>query len=113
MPVYDYQCPECGVFAAFRPMSAFRTPCACPDCGGESRRVFLTMPAVAGMDAGKRTAMATNERASHEPRRSGAGGAHGSGCSCCSGAAKKAGTGAQASGGMKGFAKARPWMISH
>ena len=112
MPVYDYQCPECGVFAAFRPMSAFRTPCACPDCGGESRRVFLTMPAVAGMDASKRTAMATNERSSHEPRRSSAG-SHGSGCSCCSGATKKAGTSAQASGGMKGFAKARPWMISH
>jgi putative FmdB family regulatory protein len=107
MPVYDYQCADCGVFTAFRPMSAFRDPCPCPDCGRQAERVFLTMPAVAGMDPAKRTAFATNERASHEPRRS-----HGAGCSCCSGAGKSAKV-AESPSGAKSFPKARPWMISH
>jgi putative FmdB family regulatory protein len=108
MPVYDYQCRDCGVFTAFRPMSAFRDPCSCPDCGIEASRVFLTMPGVAGMDAVMRTAIATNERASHEPKRS-----HGAGCSCCSGSAKKPGKAATSPTGAKSFPKARPWMISH
>ena len=114
MPVYDYQCQGCGVFTALRPMSAFRDPCACPDCGAEAQRVFLSMPGIAGMDAGRRGAMATNERASHEPRRVSAG-AHGAGCSCCSGAAKTGGKAAASPspGGAKSFPKARPWMISH
>jgi putative FmdB family regulatory protein len=107
MPVYDYQCPDCGVFTALRPMSAFREPCACPDCGREAGRVFLTMPAVAGMDPVRRTAIATNERASHEPKR-----AHGVGCSCC-GSGKGNGKAAKTPGGEKSFPKARPWMISH
>lgn len=108
MPVYDYECPDCGVFTAFRPMSAFRDPCACPECGREATRVFLTMPGVAGMDATKRTAMATNERAASEPKRS-----HGGGCSCCSTTAKTGGAAAKTEGAAKGFPKARPWMISH
>jgi putative FmdB family regulatory protein len=107
MPVYDYQCLDCGVFAALRPMTAFRDPCACPNCGVEAARVFLTMPAVAGMDPVRRTAIATNEGASHEPRRS-----HGIGCSCCSGAGKSRKP-PEAAGGAKSFPKGRPWMISH
>lgn len=109
MPVYDYQCRDCGVFTALRPMSAFRDACACPDCGRDAARVFLSMPAIAGMDPVKRKAVATNERASHEPRRSSALG-HDAGCSCCSGKGKRS---AVTSGGMKAFPKARPWMISH
>jgi putative FmdB family regulatory protein len=106
MPVYDYECPDCGVFTALRPMSAFRDPCACPDCGREGPRVFLTMPAIAGMDQARRTAIATNERAANEPKRS-----HGAGCSCCSGAKKT--KDAEKPGGLKSFTTARPWMISH
>lgn len=108
MPVYDYQCPDCGVFTAIRAMSAFRDPCACPDCGVEAARVFLIMPAVAGMDAARRTAIATNERASHEPKRS-----HAAGCSCCSGGANMRSKTATSASGGKSFPKARPWMISH
>lgn len=108
MPVYDYQCPNCGtVFTVLRPMNTFRDPCPCPDCGQGAERVFLTMPAVAGMDAGKRLAIAINERAAHEPRRS-----HAAGCACCRGAVKS-GNAAKMADGAKSFLKARPWMISH
>ena len=109
MPVYDYACPGCGVFTAFRPMSAFRDPCACPDCGGDAPRAFLTAPALAGMDAGRRRAIATNERSAHEPRRSSA---HASGCSCCSGGKASSRTAVSASG-AKSFPGSRPWQISH
>lgn len=105
MPVYDYACEACGPFTVMRPMAEFREPHACPDCGGESQRAFLTAPRIAGMDAGLRTAHATNERSRHAPRRSGS---HGAGCGCCS--PKKA---SAAPAAAKSFPKARPWMISH
>ena len=109
MPVYDYACEGCGPFTALRPMAAFRDPCACPDCGGEAPRAFLTAPNLAGMDAGRRRAMATNERSANEPRLSSK---HGAGCGCCSGAKPSART-ARSAGGAKSFPSSRPWMISH
>lgn len=109
MPVYDYECAECGVFNAFRPMDAWREPCACPACGGEAPRAFVTAPTVAGMDPQQRAAIATNERSRHEPRRSAAG--HGAGCSCCSGGLRRRSV--TTKGGAKSFPTARPWMISH
>jgi putative FmdB family regulatory protein len=109
MPVYDYACVECGVFTVLRPMAEFQAPHDCPDCGASSGRAFLTAPSLAGMDAGKRRAMAVNERASHEPRRSSA---HGAGCSCCSGGKVSSRT-AVAPSGAKSFPSARPWQISH
>ncbi len=110
MPVYDYECAQCGPFTAMRPMARCADPLACPECGAAARRAFITAPAIAGMEAGRRNAIATNERASHEPRQSKA---HGSGCGCCSGSRRKAGEGAAGTGGAKSFPKARPWMISH
>jgi putative FmdB family regulatory protein len=104
MPVYDYECGECGVFTAFRPMSKCRDPLACPDCGQEARRAILTAPSLANMSAELRKAHATNEKAAHEPRSS-----HGAGCSCCSGKTRTAGEPQAA----KLFPKKRPWMISH
>ena len=109
MPVYDYSCVACGVFTAFRPMAAFGDPCACPDCGTDAPRAFLTAPALAGKDSGRRRAMETNERSAHEPKRSSG---HASGCACCSGSRPSARTATTASG-AKGFPSARPWMISH
>lgn len=78
MPVYDYHCPECGVFSANRPMSEYKAPAACPSCGAEASRALVTAPAVAGMDAGARTAMASSERSASAPK------SHGGGCACCS-----------------------------
>ena len=119
MPTYDYACAGCGDFDALRSMGARNEPAACPGCGAASPRVFASAPHLALMEAGTRTAMATNERARHEPRRSsaeaGGGGyarlRHPSGCGCC----KPGQRGATLTGanGNKAFPNKRPWMISH
>ena len=104
MPVYDYACRSCGPFTMLRPMAQFKDPHDCPDCGESCPRAFLTAPNLAAMDAGRRTAHATNERSAHAPRRSSG---HGAGCGCCGGAKTKTPAAA------RGFPSARPWMISH
>lgn len=109
MPAYDYACPACGIFTASRPMSEFREPCVCPECGEAAPRAFVRAPVLAGMDPARRRAMAVNEQSRHEPKRSSG---HGAGCGCCSGA-KPAGRGATGPAGAKSFPAQRPWMISH
>lgn len=134
MPVYEYECGDCGAFTALRPMAEFEAPCPCPDCGEVAPRVMLTAPAISAMSRSSRLAHAANERSAHEPRRSSG---HGAGCGCCSGkslslkgkgARQGAGAGQgegarQGKGGgfaasaagspAKSFPAARPWMISH
>ncbi|GBU18197.1 MULTISPECIES: zinc ribbon domain-containing protein [Methylobacterium] len=109
MPVYDYACESCGPFTVLRPMSQFRDPHDCPDCGAECARAFLTAPNLASMDAGRRKAFAVNERSAHAPRRSGG---HGAGCGCCNNTTKNGAKPAPL-GMAKSFPAARPWMISH
>lgn len=111
MPVYEYQCRECGPFAALRPMAEYADPQPCPDCAGSSPRVMLTAPAMAGMDPARRTAFATNERSQHAPKSSKSLG-HGAGCSCCS-SSKPSRKTLYRPDGSKSFPSARPWMISH
>lgn len=111
MPVYEYACEECGPFTALRPMSEYDQPCACPDCETSSKRVMLTAPHLASMNANKRNAMAVNERSSHEPISSKSLG-HGPNCGCCGSKSKKSKAKVSASG-AKSFPSARPWMISH
>ena len=108
MPVYDYECGQCGVFTALRPMSECRDPLQCPACGQEAPRAFVTAPALAGMDGALRKAHAINERAAHEPKPLSRGRGHGPGCACC-GASTNGGKRA----GAKFFPSRRPWMISH
>jgi putative FmdB family regulatory protein len=109
MPIYDYDCPSCGPFAVLRSMSEFELPHDCPNCNAEAPRVILVAPAISGMSSARRAAAETNERSSHEPKRSRG---HAPGCGCCSGGktSKASGKGASA---MKSFPSARPWMISH
>ncbi len=107
MPTYDYACPSCGPFSAFRPMAEFAHPASCDQCGTEAPRAYFTAPALANMDAAKRKGMAVNERSRHAPRRSSEG--HGAGCGCCSPRKPAAPTATAA----KSFPGARPWMISH
>jgi putative FmdB family regulatory protein len=113
MPTYDYDCPRCGGFDAFRKLSERDQPSACPDCSTASPRVFLSAPRLALMDSGQRTAFAVNERASHEPKRSGdyARLKHPPGCGCCAAGRGKATV--TAPNGAKAFPSKRPWMISH
>jgi putative FmdB family regulatory protein len=113
MPTYDYACGGCGGFDAIRTLADRNEPAACPDCGSPSPRVFASAPRLALLDGGTRRAMDTNERARHEPRRSGdyARLKHPAGCGCCSVGGRKATvTGAN---GNKAFPSKRPWMISH
>lgn len=114
MPTYDYACPACGGFDAFRSLAARNEPAACPDCGAPSPRVFATAPRLALMEASTRSAMGVNERARHEPRRSGDYPRlrHPAGCGCCSPGSRRSAT-VTAANGAKTFPSKRPWMISH
>ena len=110
MPVYDYQCPDCGTFELMRRMESRDAPAMCPRCGVEAGRVVLATPSLPLVSGDTRRAMETNERASHAPKSSRQ---HPHGCSCCK--PKAQGSVAQGSRppAMKSFADKRPWMISH
>lgn len=111
MPVYDYLCDACGPFTALRPMAEFQAPHLCAGCGTPARRAMLTAPGLAGMDAGRRHAHATNERSAHAPTKAKR---HPSSCSCCKTGSRRAeAVGAPGAAAAKSFPAARPWMISH
>ncbi|MDG1109029.1 MAG: zinc ribbon domain-containing protein [Burkholderiaceae bacterium] len=113
MPTYDYECLVCGGFDAYRSVSDRNEPAVCPECGTASCRIFASAPRLALMSNATRTAMATNERARHEPQSSSdyVRLRHPSGCGCCSTA--KRGATLTAANGNKAFPSKRPWMISH
>jgi putative FmdB family regulatory protein len=113
MPTYDYACAGCGGFDAIRSLAQRNDPAICPDCGGSSPRVFITAPRLALLESGTRAAMATNERARHEPKssRDYARLKHPAGCGCCS--TVKRGVTMTGPNGNKAFPAKRPWMISH
>ncbi|MCY1512213.1 putative regulatory protein, FmdB family [compost metagenome] len=114
MPTYDYACGQCGGFESLRPSGQRDEPAACPDCGSASPCVFTAAPRLALMAADTRHAMATNERARHEPSssRDYARLRHPSGCGCCSGSSRRSAT-QTAPNGAKSAPSRRPWMISH
>lgn len=112
MPNYDYNCTNCGAFTESRPMAQSGDPCACPTCGTASPRAYFTTPFFAMMDSATRTAIATNERASHAPKTSKSL-AHGPSCGCCGSNSKKKSKTIFRADGSKTFPSARPWMISH
>lgn len=114
MPMYEYECSDCGAFTASRPMALYQEPAACPGCGQASPRALLSAPAFAGMSAVTRKAHAINERSAHAPKESGKiePHKHSSSCGCGSksiGASKTV----KAPDGSKAFPSKRPWMISH
>ena len=113
MPTYDYACRDCGGFDAIRSLSQRNEPVACRECGAQASRIFVAAPQLALMRADTRSAMATNERARHEPQRSGeyVRFKHPAGCGCC--APGNASATVKAPNGNKAFPSKRPWMISH
>ena len=115
MPIYEYDCPNCGDFTALRPMAESALPCDCPECGAAGMRVILSAPALATMAGNTRRGIAINERSAHAPktvdeykdsRR------HPSGCGCC-GPSKKVEPTKANPHALKGKSAGRPWMISH
>jgi putative FmdB family regulatory protein len=115
MAVYDYLCGRCGPFTDMRPMAECEEPSACPRCGDEAPRAFLTAPYFSTLSAERRVAHATNERSAHAPQTLSQMKAHDAGCTCCTGKSmrttKRGKNGAN--NGAKSFPGSRPWMISH
>ena len=113
MPTYEYDCPACGGFDAFRNLAQRNEPAACPECGSASARVFASAPRLACLNSDTRTAMDTNERARHAPMSSKdyVRLRHPAGCGCCS--TSKRGATVTTPAGSKMFPGKRPWMISH
>jgi putative FmdB family regulatory protein len=111
MPVYDYECEDCGTFTRMRPMAECDLTSPCPQCGVEAPRAFITAPNFFGMSAERRLAHATNERSAHAPQRFVADSGHGAGCRCCTTPSKRKVN--RTKSGNKSFPAARPWMLSH
>ena len=67
MPLYDYKCPEHGVFQELAAMADHEKPSFCPQCQTMSARIVLIPPAIAQMIKEKKEAMERNEKAQHAP----------------------------------------------
>lgn len=114
MPLYDYLCQHCGPFDAMRSI-AQGAQAPCPGCGHQAARAWLHAPMLSGLNAQKRQALATNERAQNEPRSSGDGDSyqrlgHAANCGCCR---PLMGRASKATQGVARTAGQRPWMLSH
>jgi putative FmdB family regulatory protein len=84
MPVYDYECKDCGPFTFMRPMAECDRPARCPECGGKAPRAFLNAPYFA-MPAERSRAYAASEQSGNASgfMSEADGGAHNVGCGCC------------------------------
>jgi len=67
MPLYEYECIECGIFSAFRKMSESALPANCSNCGISGERI-LSAPRFALIDSTRRMVHERNEKSAHEPR---------------------------------------------
>ena len=106
MPIYEYECQDCGVFESMMPMSAFADPCACPNCGQSAQRVLNSVPFISTMSSGARKAHQVNEQSADGPKKLSTHGSVGSG-----GLERNRKT-LHRPDGSKSFAASRPWMIS-
>ncbi|MDF1763242.1 MAG: zinc ribbon domain-containing protein [Oleibacter sp.] len=126
MPLYDYKCPDHGVFQELATMADHDKPSFCPQCKTMSARVILIPPAVAQMIKEKREAMERNEKAQHAPefmtssqfhereREKEERHQHDNRNKCgCSNAPKRKSNLLYTAEGNKMFPSMRPWMISH
>lgn len=68
MPIYEYECPSCGAYAEYRPVSDHDKEGVCPKCSSVSKRI-ASVPKLAIMTAANRKAWEHNERAVHEPKK--------------------------------------------
>lgn len=113
MPLYEYECKDCGVFTGLRSMSQSSEPLTC-ECGVLSARI-LSAPKLALVAKSQRVAHERNEKSAHHPNfktRSSCGcsGAHT--CNSNGGVKTDSKTG-EAALQMQTKKTARPWMLSH
>jgi putative FmdB family regulatory protein len=67
MPVYVFNCRECGPFELSRPMAETGRAAHCPVCQLEARRVF-TPPGLTRLARPVRQVLEAEEASAHEPR---------------------------------------------
>jgi len=118
MPIYEYDCPACGLFTRLARLSDSAVPAECPDCGRSSPRL-ISAPSLSLMTGENRQKWERNERSQHEPRRArrsscGCTGAH----TCGSNKRVAAKEDQQGATGKPAFQRqtkknARPWMLGH
>ncbi|MEQ5841226.1 zinc ribbon domain-containing protein [Paraburkholderia acidicola] len=71
MPIYDYECADCGAFEVMRRIAERDAPVDCPQCGGAVDRIHTGAPMLATGDSDSAEA-----QGSYGMR-------HRAGCSCC------------------------------
>ena len=67
MPLYTYDCEDCGPFSDWQSMSRATDPVACPICDELAPRT-ISAPFLANMDPNNRIAHQRNEKSAHEPQ---------------------------------------------
>lgn len=122
MPLYDYKCPDHGLFHELATLADSAQPAPCPQCGVLAARVILLPSQLRQLEASERAAHDHNEKARHQPvlstpdyraeqqaRREHK---HGKGCGCGDKPIRKSNL-LYTADGNKMFPSMRPWMISH
>ena len=77
MPVYEYNCEECGPFTKLRGLDQSNATVNCPECGAASPKIFPVIN-LRAMRPENRVAWERNERSTHAPHVCGANCVHGS-----------------------------------
>ena len=67
MPVYEFECRDCGSFTELRSLDRSSLPANCPSCGEVSPKVFSVI---------NLRAMRPENRTAHAPHVCGSGGSH-------------------------------------
>jgi len=80
MPVYDYECADCGVFDAMRRIAERDDALPCPRCGAFARRVTISAPALGGGAGDGGGPVSSASSSASEGRY---GGMRHVGCTCC------------------------------
>jgi putative FmdB family regulatory protein len=106
MPVYEYNCDECGPFTKLRGLDQSSAPANCPECGVSSPKIFSVIN-LRAMRPENRIAWERNERSANAPHVCGSG--------CSHGRIKAA---ARAEGDKPALQQStkrnsRPWMLGH
>ena len=105
MPLYEYQCAECGPFAQLFSIRETSTTAECPLCLRESKKLFPVVN-LREMRPENRLAWERNERSAHAPK------VCGSGCSHSPPKQRSPGGDKPALQGSKRRNR-RPWMLGH
>ncbi len=104
MPVYEYNCSDCGSFAQLRSITESSTTASCPECGAICAKVFPIVN-LRQMRPENRVAWERNERSAHAPHVCGSGCSH----------PRKAKVSRNGKPALEASKKrySRPWMLGH